>query len=211
MSERFPSYDVLDKRYGPSWNEPTRRAIEARLAPPPGPRFFSKAEWATLEAVCDRIIPQPSGRPKVPLPDYVDQKLCENRLDGYRYADLPPQGEAWRKGLAGLEAAARQVHDAPFDQLTGEQQDSLLRRMQHGDLKGAAWRGMACKAFFARRLIPDITHAYYAHPTAWSEIGFGGPASPRGYVRLKLNRRDPWEAAEAGDTEQTRKANARVG
>ncbi|MGH6677602.1 MAG: gluconate 2-dehydrogenase subunit 3 family protein, partial [Bradyrhizobium sp.] len=36
----------------------------------------------------------------------------------------------------------------------------------------------------------------YAHPAAWSEIGFGGPASPRGYVRLGANRRDEWEAAE---------------
>ncbi len=46
-------------------------------------------------------------------------------------------------------------------------------------------------------MIADITHAYYAHPTAWNEIGFGGPASPRGYVRMQLDRRDPWEAAEA--------------
>jgi len=28
--------------------------------------------------------------------------------------------------------------------------------------------------------------AYYMQPTAWSEIGWGGPASPRGYVRHGL-------------------------
>jgi hypothetical protein len=44
--------------------------------------------------------------------------------------------------------------------------------------------------------------AYYSHPTAWSEIGFGGPASPRGYVRMGFNRRDPWEAAEARDDDE---------
>jgi hypothetical protein len=43
--------------------------------------------------------------------------------------------------------------------------------------------------------------AYYAHPTAWSEIGWGGPASPRGYVRLDFNERDPWEAAETGSSD----------
>jgi hypothetical protein len=37
---------------------------------------------------------------------------------------------------------------------------------------------------------------YYAHPQAWDEIGFGGPASPRGYVRMGFNRYDPWEAVE---------------
>jgi hypothetical protein len=49
-------------------------------------------------------------------------------------------------------------------------------------------------------VIPDITHAYYAHPTAWNEIGFGGPASPRGYARMGLDRRDPWEAPRAQPT-----------
>jgi hypothetical protein len=41
-----------------------------------------------------------------------------------------------------------------------------------------------------------VVGIYYAHPAAWSEIGFGGPASPRGYVRLGFDERDPWEAEE---------------
>ena len=51
-------------------------------------------------------------------------------------------------------------------------------------------------------IAPDITHAYYAHPVAWNQIGFGGPASPRGYVRMQLNQSDPWEAAEARRVEE---------
>ena len=49
-------------------------------------------------------------------------------------------------------------------------------------------------------------------PTAWSEIGWGGPASPRGYVRLDFNERDPWEAAEAGggDEASVRRINRHV-
>jgi hypothetical protein len=67
--------------------------------------------------------------------------------------------------------------------------------------------------FFDHRVIPDITHAYYAHPVAWNEIGFGGPAGPRGYVRMALDRRDPWEAAEAASGEEAaaRRKNDRVG
>jgi hypothetical protein len=54
---------------------------------------------------------------------------------------------------------------------------------------------------------------FYSHPWAWNEIGFGGPASPRGYVRMAFDRRDPWEAAEAkpGDEAEARKANAQIG
>jgi hypothetical protein len=33
-------------------------------------------------------------------------------------------------------------------------------------------------------------------------MGFGGPASPRGYVRMGLDRRDPWEAAESKPDEE---------
>jgi hypothetical protein len=85
--------------------------------------------------------------------------------------------------------------------------------MQRGQLDGEGWRGMPCKLFFQHRVIPDITHAYYAHPLAWNEIGFGGPASPRGYVRMGLDRRDPWEAAEArpGEELSTRRKNELVG
>ena len=51
--------------------------------------------------------------------------------------------------------------------------------------------------FFDQRLLHDIVLAYWSHPTAWNEIGWGGPASPRGYVRMGYDERDPWEAAEA--------------
>ena len=37
---------------------------------------------------------------------------------------------------------------------------------------------------------------FYAHPWAWNEIGFGGPAYPRGYKNLGIDRREPWEVAE---------------
>lgn len=46
MSERFPGYDVLDKRNTPSWNDKSREAIDARLALAHEPRFFTADEWA---------------------------------------------------------------------------------------------------------------------------------------------------------------------
>ncbi|HEY7888645.1 MAG TPA: gluconate 2-dehydrogenase subunit 3 family protein [Steroidobacteraceae bacterium] len=195
MTDRYPGYDVMAKRWTPSWNEQTRRVVDQRLAVLREPRFFSGAEWRTLNAVCARIMPQPKDRPPVPLPAYVDEKLHMRRLDGYRYAQLPPQDVAWRRGLAALDDESRAVHGAAFHTLASDQQDTLLGRMQRGELTSVAWGDMPCQLFFEHRVIPDITHAYYAHPLAWNEIGFGGPASPRGYVRMGLDRRDPWEAA----------------
>ena len=212
MSPRYPGYDVEAKRETPSWNRPTQEAIDRRLAVPRAPRFFTLDEWTTLEAICDRIMPQPSDRTKAPLPAYVDQKMAENIQDGYRYAVLPPQGDAWRRGLKALDEAAQSAFGGAFHTLLPERQDEVLRRAQVGALSGEAWGGMPCKAFFEHRLLPDITHAYYATPAAWSEIGFGGPASPRGYVRMALNRRDPWEAVEAkpGDEAKAERDNRSV-
>jgi hypothetical protein len=211
--DRYPGYDVLAKRDTPSWNEATRKAIDKRLSVPREPRFFSREAWLTLQAVCDRIVPQPADRAPVPLAAYVDLKMYERKQDGYRHAELPEQGEAWRRGLAALEEAARREYGLSFAALGAERQDEMLRRTERGTLRADALQGMPSQSFFEYRVIPDITAAYYAHPTAWSEIGFGGPASPRGYVRLALDRRDPWEASEAkpGREEQARRENKNVG
>jgi hypothetical protein len=196
MTDRYPDYDVQAKRWSHSWNDATRATIDRRLSVSLTPRFFSTDEWRTLKAICDRIIPQPSSRSPVPLAAYVDQKMADGLQDGYRYAELPSQGEAWRTGLKALDQTARHTVGVSFHEASADDQDTLLRRMQNGDLAGSAWDGMPSKLFFEHRVLLDIIHAYYAHPTAWNEIGFGGPASPRGYVRMGLNRRDPWEAVE---------------
>jgi hypothetical protein len=39
-----------------------------------------------------------------------------------------------------------------------------------------------------------VLAAFYSHPWAWSEIGFGGPAYPRGFARLGAGQREQWES-----------------
>lgn len=211
---RYPDYNVLSKRDTVSWNEQTRRAIDKRLAVPREPRFFTAVEWQTLQAVCARILPQSKARPPVPLAAYVDEKMLMGREDGYRNAAMPRQGEAWKRGLAALDEETRRMHGGlGFHEIGETEQDALLRKAQEGQLSGPAWAGMPCKVFFAERVVHDVTSAYYAHPNAWNEMGFGGPASPRGYVRMGFGKRDPWEAAEAkpGQEEKARRENKRVG
>ena len=129
-------------------------------------------------------------------------------------AKLPLQREAWKRGLHALDAEAQAAHGAPFATLEGAQQDALLKAMEAGELHGPAWEGMPPELFFKHHLLRDVVFAYYSHPTAWSEIGFGGPASPRGYVRTYFDIRDPWEAIEAHpgeDRERVRERNRHVG
>lgn len=213
MLDRFPGYDVLSKRNSPSWNHKTREVINRRMALSCQPRFFTEAEFALVGAIAERIVPQPKNRPPIPIPALVDDQLYQGKGDGFRHASMPRQGDAWRQGLRALDAEAMQINGRHFDQLGVTEQNTLLARMQQGELKGAAWGEMSAKTFFENRMAHDIVRAYYAHPTAWSEIGWGGPASPRGYVRMGFDERDPWEAAEvkAGDVESARRKNRRVG
>jgi hypothetical protein len=213
MGERYPGYDVMAKRHTPSWNEQTRRVIDQRIAISREPRFLTEQEYMTLAAIADRITPQPKQRPPIPVAALIDDKLRRNQQDGYRAADMPREREAWQRGLAALDAEARQLYGKPFSRLDAASQDGLLKRMADGDLHHASWGSMPPGQFFKQRLLPDIVHAYWSHPTAWNEIGWGGPAAPRGYVRMGYDERDPWEAAQVhdGDADAAYRKNRRVG
>lgn len=190
----YPGYDVLDKWDSPSWNEQTREVVAERLEEVPKRRFLTESEWALLEAICARLVPQPDRATPIPIAPFIDRKLAENRGDGYRYADMPPMREAWRRGLAAIEAESREQFGDTFTLLSGPDQDALLRTVQSGKVKSEEWRDLPARRFFKSLLLSQVVTIYYAHPSAWSEIGFGGPAAPRGYVRLGSDQRDPWEA-----------------
>jgi Gluconate 2-dehydrogenase subunit 3 len=213
MRDRYPGYDVLSKRHTQSWNEVTRRVIDHRLSLPREPNFFTEDEWLTLNAICDRIVPQPKDRPPIPVAAFVDHKMSLNRTDGYRHYQLPKMQDAWRRGLNALDHEARTRYSSRFHTISATEQNELLEKLQDGKLNDQAWGDMPSKLFFSERMVPDIVTAYYSHPTSWNEIGFGGPASPRGYVRMGFDKRDPWEAVEAkpGHEEEARRKNRHVG
>lgn len=192
----YPGYDVLDKWDSPSWNEQTRAVVDRRLHEIPKRCFLTEEQWALLEAICARLIPQPDREEPVAIVPWLDDMLQRNRTSGYRYADMPPMRETWQQGLNAIEAESRKRHSKSFGALTGSDQDSLLRAIQHGDVQSDEWQSLPPKRFFKSFLLKQVVSTYYAHPDAWSEIGFGGPASPRGYVRLGFDERDPWEAKE---------------
>jgi hypothetical protein len=43
--------------------------------------------------------------------------------------------------------------------------------------------------------------AFYAHPSAWAEIGFPGPAYPRGYKNAGVGKLEPFEVRDARPAE----------
>jgi hypothetical protein len=195
----YPSYDVLDKWDSPDWDEQTREVVRRRLFDVPERLFFTEFETLTLEAVAERIVPQPdrSTAERVPIVPWIDARLHRDQRNGYRYDGMPPQREAWRAGIAGInETAAAIFGGKRFVDVDGATQDEILRRIERGDPPGSAWANLPAKRFFTSVLCTTIVKTYYAHPKAWSETGYNGPSSPRGHMRIWEDGVDPWEARE---------------
>ncbi len=173
---------------------PTRRALAARLswAPQSGPLCFDPAAFATLEAVCGRLVPQPDPSRRVALAARLDERLAAGGGDGWRYDVLPPDRVATVQGVVGLEQTAKALFEAPFVALPSERQDRVLAAVQAGDPPGEVWRTLNAHWFFID-LLAQVTELYYAHPYAQEAIGFAGMADAQGFQALGLNRRDPVE------------------
>lgn len=195
--DRYPGYDVMSQRG--HWDEATRTVILDRIHNVPQIRFFTDAEAALLQAVADRVIPQDERPPaeRVPIVPWIDQR-CHDRLpDGQRFEDMPNFWDAWRWGLQGIDEEAQALAGTTFLQLDDMARDHVLRRVARGEAQGATWKRMPARRFFYTILIREIVGVYYANPKAWNEIGFGGPAYPRGYLALNFGRPEPWEVNEA--------------
>ena len=196
---RYPGYNVLDKWSSPDWDDQTREVMRHRLEDVPPIRFFTEHEARMLAAICERIVPQPDRdeAEKIPIVPWIDEKLYEDKRDGYRYEELPSQRKAWRLGLMGIDETSRALFDGkPFVELEPLSQDVVLHHMERGNAPGATWEKMPVSRFFKSVLSITIVKIYYAHPQAWNEIGYGGPSSPRGHVRKWEGGIDPWEAQE---------------
>ena len=194
----YPAYDVLEKWDTPSFNEQTRRVISDRLHNVPPRRFLDEDQYDLLRAVVDCILPQPE-RPenrRIPVAAFIDAMLFDNQGSGTRYADTLAMREAWPRGLAAIDGESRGHFGRGFRELDDDDRHTLLKRIDNAEIDADLWTGLHPKRFFRHVLLKESVKIYYAHPWAMNEIGFGGPAAPRGYVRLGPDDRDPWEAEE---------------
>lgn len=187
---RFPGYDVLEQV--PHWDEVTARAVLSRLEPPPPVRFFTPAEEAIARPLLDLLLDQ-RDEPKIPVLEAIDKRLAEGSTDGWRYADLPEDARAWQESLAALDADAVAAHGAGFAHLADGHRTTLIQAVQ--DTGSKPWHGLPADRIWSLWTRYACT-AFYAHPWAWNEIGFGGPAYPRGYKNAGVDRTEPWEVVD---------------
>jgi Gluconate 2-dehydrogenase subunit 3 len=188
---RFPGFNALDQ--ASHWDPVTAGVVLSRLGRPPDIRFFTPAEVAAATALCDRLLGQ-DDEPKVPVVPQIDARLAEQETDGWRYAGMPEDGQAWRDSLHYLDADCETRFSCPLAAATAEDQQTVIQAVQ--DLGARDWHGLTAGHVWSLWTRYACT-ALYAHPSAWTEMGFPGPAYPRGYKNPGVNTREPFEVADA--------------
>jgi hypothetical protein len=130
-------------------------------------------DQAVLRAAIDRIIPRddfPSAW-EAGVGDYIARQL-----DG----DLAPLAQSFAEGLASLDAEAILSHGRAFAVSSEIEQDSVLRRVEAGDVL-APWP-IPPAEFFAS-LVNATAEGYYSDPgnggnrgaVSWAMVGFEEP------------------------------------
>ena len=199
IHDRYPGADILQQRG--HWDRATREVVLDRVHSVPEIQFFTPGERRILEALCACAIPQ-DHRPKdrrVAIAPWIDQRCHEGLIDGFRFDDMPDERESWRTGLAGLDQTAQARCNESFADLTRDQQTTVLRIIDEGHPPGDAWARLPAHRWWRQFALRQIAAVYYSHPYAWDEIGFGGPAYPRGYASLNHGAPEPWEPREVVD------------
>ena len=189
-AERFPGFDIASQ--AEHWDDVTAATISRRIHPDPHPSFFTPNELATANALCDQLLAT-EGDPRVPVVAMIDDRLARNETDGWHHEDMPEDRDAWRRSLAGLDEEAQDRFGSDFAACRATERDVLLRDLHR--LGSDQWHGLPAGELWGLWNRYACT-AFYSHPMAWNEIGFGGPAYPRGYKNLGVGKREPFEVAD---------------
>ena len=166
----------------------TREALLARAEPDAAdyaPQAMDAAALATLRALLARVLPQD----RIDLAQRIDKALATGESDGWRFAVLPADAQAYIENLAALAGFAEQPVEA---------QDALLEAIAAGE------KGEALTRWF-EDLRGQATMIYVSHPSTfarmgYSGIGYGGDEKWRpGFHAIAANEREAWEPVPQGD------------
>lgn len=190
----------------------TRAVLLARGEPDdPGytPQAMTVAALATLRAVVARVVPQPGVQP-IDLAARIDDALANGPGDGWRFARLPPDRDAYATALPTLDKAARDTFGQGFPALQAVQQDQLLETLAQGELPVMVDGGQTLlppdvMALWFDDLRAAAVQAYVGHPSTLARLGYSGIANggdgirKQGFVAVGPNEREPWEPLPATD------------
>lgn len=172
--------------------------VAANVAPPGAfkPGYFTAAEWTTLTALVDRLIPANGDGPgaiEAGVHEFIDLQMNtpygHGKLwfmqapfvpslpeFGYQFGMAPR--ELYRSALPGLDKAAQKKLGKAFAELDAAQRDALIGELENGTLDIGA---VPPKTFFGQ-VLQNTREGYFSDPVhggnkgmaAWKMINFPG-------------------------------------
>lgn len=189
---RYPGYDILKEQE--HWDDHTRKIVLKRMGPFPEHQFLNKHEAQMVLVVARHVVYENRQEILDYCVHHLDSSLSKSLGENQRKKGVPEQKTLVREGLKAIDELAQKQYGAAFLDIEEKEQLILLTALSTGKAMSLpVWQGIPQKQLF-KKLASLVVGAYYSHPTVWSEIGYGGPAYPRGYVRIEKGLTDPWEA-----------------
>ena len=102
---RFPGFDVLSQ--AGHWDAVTADLITGQDRSAAGAAVLHRSRAAAAAALLNQLTGQCDEPLAVPVAEMVDARLAAGETDGWRYADMPEDGQAWRDTLGYLDKDAQ--------------------------------------------------------------------------------------------------------
>jgi len=194
----YPNFDVM--REAEHWDPHTREIVTNRLAPDTlsSLRFLSEHEGDTLFRLCAIMLDDERSSILSYVVHHFDSTLRADIGQAQRKTGVPKKSVVVRKGLAWLDAYCSGLYGASFAALKQDERQQIVRQLTENGVNVDLGNAQMTANEWLADMLTESVAAYYAHPSIWSEIGYAGPAYPRGYVRSEFGLTDPWEAKRDG-------------
>ncbi|GAB6855768.1 gluconate 2-dehydrogenase subunit 3 family protein [Asaia astilbis] len=181
----------------------TRQVMEERAQTSDAdykPRHLSPTAYEVLIALATRVLPQSSVLPEatINLAARIDARLGTPG-DGWRFATLPPDREAYELALTGIDKQAQHRDGSAFKDLSPEQQDALIHVMADGELATDSLDATQMQSWFGD-LRADCVQIFISHPAVQAQLGIdavfnGGDGVFQGFVKMGEGVSEDWEPA----------------
>lgn len=190
---RYPSFNVMDERE--AWDIHTQAIVTNRVLEPQPCTVLDGEEQQLMRRICSALVDD--GREEVIryVLAHIDRTLKETTGEGERKAGIPERKTLILEGIQHVGKLIFQLTGNKAIKCDEQKITEVLRQISEGRANFSKWPSDLQREWFVKMLNLTV-EAYCSHPVVWSEMGYAGPAYPRGYVRGDIGQLDPWEAKE---------------
>jgi hypothetical protein len=186
----YPSYDVLTERE--NWDSVTQNVITDRTNPA-RENYFSPEDKELLINLLPYLFPSHLGELSIDVITLFENRCANGKVVGYPLGSKLKKLQIIHLGLENMQKQLYTQYETSFSNLTEDMKKKFIEDIQQNIGYLNIWEQVNPSLFF-KTLMKELVQLVYSDPSIWSDIGYGGPAYPRGYYAFGPEQFDSWEA-----------------